>query len=320
MKRNIWIDGMMGVIVGDALGCPVQFMRREEIAGRPAGPVRGMESGGVYHMPEGTWTDDSSMALAALASIRELGKVDLEDIMTRFVAWYEEGEYTPFGEAFDMGNACSMAIEKFEREHDPMTCGGSSEYSNGNGSLMRIMPACLHAYDRGLTDDEAVKVVNDIGGLTHNHPRAKMACGLYFFCVREILDGDGLLNERLQRGLKKGFAFYAKDMANRAELSYYGRLRDLKAFRDVPEAEIRSTGYVVDSLEAAVWSLVRTDSFMDSLLTAVNLGDDSDTVGAIAGGLAALFYGYDSIPEDWLAVIKRREWIEEMCKMERIED
>ena len=320
MKRNIWIDGMMGVIVGDALGCPVQFMRREEIAGRPAGPVRGMESGGVYHMPEGTWTDDSSMALAALANIRELGEVDLEDIMTRFVAWYEEGEYTSFGEAFDMGSTCSMAIEKFEREHDPMTCGGSSEYSNGNGSLMRIMPACLYAYDRGLTDDEAVKVVNDIGGLTHNHPRAKMACGLYFFCVREILDGDGLLNERLQRGLNKGFAFYENDIANRSELSYYGRLRDLKAFRDVPEAEIRSTGYVVDSLEAAVWSLVRTDSFMDSLLTAVNLGDDSDTVGAIAGGLAALFYGYDGIPEDWLAVIKRREWIEEMCKMERIED
>jgi ADP-ribosylglycohydrolase len=180
MKRNIWIDGMMGVIVGDALGCPVQFMRREEIAGRPAGPVRGMESGGVYQMPEGTWTDDSSMALAALASIRELGEVDLEDIMIRFVAWYEEGEYTSFGEAFDMGSTCSMAIEKFEREHDPIICGGSSEYSNGNGSLMRIMPACLYTYDRGLTDDEAVKVVNDIGGLTHNHPRAKMACGLYF--------------------------------------------------------------------------------------------------------------------------------------------
>jgi ADP-ribosylglycohydrolase len=128
------------------------------------------------------------------------------------------------------------------------------------------------------------------------------------------------LNERLQRGLQKGFAFYEKDIANRPELSYYGRLRDLKAFRDVPEAKIRSTGYVVDSLEAAVWSLVQTDSFMDSLLMAVNLGDDSDTVGAIAGGLAALFYGYDGIPEDWLAVIKRREWIEEMCKMERIED
>ncbi len=317
MKRNIWLDGMMGVVVGDALGCPVQFMDREEIAGRAAGPVKGMESGGVYHMPEGTWTDDSSMALAALDSIRELGEVDLEDIMTSFVDWYEEGEYTPFGEAFDMGNTCSLAIEKFESEQDPMTCGGTSERSNGNGSLMRIMPACLYAYDRKLSTEAAVKTVHEVGGLTHNHLRAKIACGLYYFCMKEILDGEGSLEERLQRGLDAGFSFYEKDIVNRVELAYYGRLRNLEEFASVPEAGIKSTGYVVDSLEAAVWSLIRTDSFKDCLLTAVNLGDDSDTVGAIAGGLAALYYGYEGIPEEWLAVIKRREWIEDMCKMER---
>lgn len=315
MDRNIWLDGMMGVIVGDALGCPVQFMSRSEIAGRVAGPVKEMESGGVYHMPEGTWTDDSSMALATLDSIRELGEVDLEDIMTSFVDWYEDGEYTPFGEAFDMGNTCSLAIERFEREHDPSTCGGTSEHSNGNGSLMRIMPACLYAYDRKLPIAEAVKVVHEIGGLTHNHLRAKIACELYYFCVKEILDGEGSLRERLQKGLDDGFAFYKKDIVNRVEVSYYGRLRDLKEFAAVPEAGIKSSGYVVDSLEAAVWSLIRTDSFKDCLLTAVNLGNDSDTVGAIAGGLAALYYRYEGIPENWLAVIKRRKWIEELCKM-----
>ena len=317
MKRNIWLDGMMGVVVGDALGCPVQFMSREEISGRAAGPVTGMESGGVYHMPAGTWTDDSSMALAALDSIRELGEVDLEDIMTSFVDWYEDGEYTQFGEAFDMGNTCSLAIEKFEREHDPMTCGGTSERSNGNGSLMRIMPACLYAYENKLANEEAVKTVHEIGGLTHNHLRARMACGLYFFCVKEILDGEGSLKDRLRTGFDKGFAFYEKDISNRVELSHYGRLRDLIQFADVPESGIKSTGYVVDSLEAAIWSLIGTDSFRDCLLKAVNLGDDSDTIGAIAGGLAALYYGYEEIPEEWLSVIKRREWIEGMCQMGR---
>ena len=313
--NNIWLDGMMGVVVGDALGCPVQFMSREEIAGREAGPVKGMESGGVYDMPEGTWTDDSSMALAALDSIRELSEVDLEDIMQSFVDWYEDGEYTPFGEAFDIGNTCSTAIEKFEKEQDPMTCGGTSERSNGNGSLMRIMPACLYAYDRKLSAEEAVKIVHEVGGLTHNHLRAKIACGLYYFCVKEILDGEGSLKKRLQKGLDDGFAFYEKDIANRVELSYYGRLRDLEEFAVVPEEGIKTTGYVVDSLEAALWSLIRTDNFRDCLLTAVNLGDDSDTVGAIAGGLAALYYGYKGIPGEWLAVIKRREWIEELCEM-----
>ena len=139
MNKKIWPDGMMGLIVGDALGCPVQFMSREEIAGRGKGLVTGMESGGVYQMPEGTWTDDSSMALATLDSIRELGIVDLEDIMTRFIDWYEDGEYTPFGEAFDIGNTCSSAIENYERERNADTCGETTEYSNGNGSLMRII-------------------------------------------------------------------------------------------------------------------------------------------------------------------------------------
>ena len=121
--------------------------------------------------------------------------------------------------------------------------------------------------------------------------------------------------ERLQKGMDAGFTFYEKDIAYREELSYYGRLRNLKEFAEVPETEIKSTGYVVDSLEAAAWSLIQSDSFKDSLLTAVNLGDDSDTVGAIAGGLAALYYGYEGIPDEWLAVIQRRDWIEELCKM-----
>ena len=111
-----WLDGIMGVIVGDALGDPVQFMSREEILKRVRGPVTTMEAGGAYNMPEGTWTDDGSMTLATLSSIRELGKIDPEDIMERFVAWYDDGEYTPFGRAFDIGNTCSIAIERFKRE------------------------------------------------------------------------------------------------------------------------------------------------------------------------------------------------------------
>ena len=312
-ERNIRLDGIMGLVVGDALGNPVQFRTREVVRNRPQGPVTGMEAGGAFRTPEGTWTDDSSMALATLDSIRKLGKVDLNDIMDRFVSWYEEGEYTPFGTPFDMGLTCSHAILQYESGFDPMSCGGTSERSNGNGSLMRIMPVCLYVYEKGLPDEEAVKTVHEVAGLTHNHLRANMACGLYYFCVREILDGAGSLTERLQGGLDKGFEFYKQNAGNMAQLAYYRRLKDLTAFAAVPEDEIKSSGYVVDSLEAAIWSLIRTDSFKDCLLTAVNLGDDADTAGAIAGGLAGLYYGYGAIPADWLAVIQRREWIEEMC-------
>ncbi len=313
MERNIWLDGMMGLVVGDALGCPVQFMSREEIADRPQGPVTGMEGYGTYDMPEGTWTDDSSMALAALDSILELGKVDLTDIMKRFVEWYERGEYTPFGESFDIGNTCSLAIDRFEKEHDITSCGGRGERSNGNGSLMRIMPACLYAYDRGLSPEDAVGTVHDVSSLTHAHQRSKIACGLYYFCVKSVLDGDGLPEKRLQDGLDLGFTFYGRDIACRVELAHYGRLRNLEEFKTVPVSGIRSSGYVVDSLEAAIWCLITTESFRECLLKAVNLGDDTDTIGAIAGGLAALYYGYDSIPEEWITVIQRRDMIEEMC-------
>ncbi len=309
--RNIWKDGIMGVIVGDALGCPVQFMDREELKDR--GFVTGMEGHGTYDMPKGTWTDDGSMTLATLDSINALGEVDLEDIMTSFVDWYEDGEYTPFGEPFDIGNTCSIAIENYEKNHNLLTCGGTSAHSNGNGSLMRIMPICLYACDNGLSDEEAVKLVQAVSGLTHNHPRSKMACGLYYFCVYSILKGEGSLNDRLQSGLNYGFGFYENDITNRTELSYYGRIRDLEEFASIPEEKIKSTGYVVDSLEAAIWSLINTSSFAECELKAVNLGDDSDTIGAIAGGLAGLYYGYDNIPEEWLEVIQRREWIEEMC-------
>ena len=313
--RNIWLDGVMGVIVGDALGCPVQFMSREEIEER--GAVTGMEGHGTYDMPVGTWTDDGSLTLALLASIREKKGIDLYDIMYRFAMWFEEGEYTPFGQAFDVGNGTMRAVIRFIADRDVKTCGGSTAHDNGNGSLMRILPACLYWYEQVRNhrsdDSQAIKSIHEVSGLTHNHIRAKMACGLYYFMVKAVLDLDGPLQERLQAGLDEGFRFYEDDLTLRVEMSHYGRLRTLREFADHEEREIASGGYVVEALEAAAWSLIKTNSFSGCLLQEVNLGDDTDTTAAIAGGLAGLYYGYEAIPKDWLDVIQRREWIEELC-------
>ena len=311
LKSRIWLDGIMGVIIGDALGCPVQFRSREEIR---LNPVDRMLGHGTYNMPVGTWTDDGSMTLALLSGIREKKGIDLQDIMYRFEAWYQKGEYTPFGQAFDMGGTTVEALHRYMKDPDVLTCGGRSAYDNGNGSLMRILPACLYAYEQKLSDKEAVRIVHEVSGLTHNHLRAKIACGLYYFCVCAVLDGEGSLAERLQQGMDRGFAFYKADTGNLTELSYYGRLKDLTQFAAAPEDQIKSSGYVVDTLEAAIWSLITTESFRDCELRAVNLGEDTDTVGAIAGGLAGLFYKYENIPQDWMEVIQRREWIEDLCK------
>ena len=310
IRSRIWLDGIMGVIIGDALGCPVQFCSREEVKANPVDRMRGH---GTYDMPVGTWTDDGSLTLALLSGIREKKGISLQDIMCRFVAWYTKGEYTPFGEAFDMGRATTEALHRYMRDQDVRTCGGTGANDNGNGSLMRILPACLYAYEQKLDDPEAVRIVHEVSGLTHNHLRAKIACGLHYFCACAILDGTGSLDERLQQGMDRGFAFYKRDINNLTSLSYYGRLKDLTAFAAVPEERIKSSGYVVDSLEASIWSLITTNSFRDCELKAVNLGGDTDTIGAIAGGLAGLYYQYDAIPEDWLAVIQRKDWIEGLC-------
>lgn len=350
-KRNIWLDGIIGAVTGDALGCPVEFKTREEL---DKDPVTGMRSYGTFNMPEGTWTDDSSMTLATLDSILERGKLNFPDVMYRFALWLAKGEYTPFGEAFDVGGGTMDAIIRYMRMKEPdiNKCGGVSPENNGNGSLMRIMPACLYLYQRyHLQEDDttAIWAIHKMSGLTHNHLRAKIACGLYYFMVCEILDAKKETLEKnrslnpdagtpaegirfasadfisvLQKGLDQGFAYYKQcvkeirfDEASGAgytrELSCYDRIRNLEHFATIPCDQIRSHGYVVDTMEAALWCLITTESYRECALKAVNLGHDTDTIAAIAGGLAGLWYGYDSIPKEWRKVIRRREWIEEVC-------
>ena len=316
-NTNIWLNGIMGVVVGDALGCPVQFESRDEVARHP---VTGMRGYGTFNLPEGSWTDDSSLTIALLESIRRTGKIDLDDIMENFMKWLYNGEFTPYGESYDIGRGTMQAINRYRKNRNAKNCGGDEEWNNGNGSLMRIMPACLYCSvmeSSGMySDRDAIDAIHSVGGLTHAHIRSNIACGLYFFMAKYILFREGSLQERIQEGLTQGFAFYESYLADKENLHYYDRLKDLEAFKSLPADKIKSTGYVVDALEAAVWSLITTDRFDQALLKAVNLGDDTDTVGAIAGGLAGLYYGYDSIPEEWLSAIKRREWIEEMCEIQ----
>lgn len=308
---NIWLNGIMGVVVGDALGTPVQFLPRNEVKLRP---VKGMEGFGTFNMPAGTWSDDGSMTIATLCSINAKKEIDLEDIMKRFVAWDYKGEYTPFGESFDQGRTWTSAIYNYVVGRDVNTCGLKDEGSNGNGSLMRIMPVCLFAYEKiksgEITLAQAVEMVHQVSALTHAHLRSKIACGIYFFMVKAILDESGDLKERLQNGINEAMEFYHGNLENMVQLAFYGRISDLESFGKLPEENIKSSGYVVDTLEAAVWSIITTDSFAEGALKAVNLGWDTDSVAAVACGLSGLYYGYEGIPLEWIEVIQKREWIE----------
>lgn len=310
---NIWKDGMWGLIVGDALGVPVEFTSRVD---RKSDPVKGMRAYGTHNQPAGTWSDDSSMALATLASLKEKNDIDYTDIMERFGKWCLYADYTPFGKVFDIGNATARAVSKYGRGAKPLESGGTNEWDNGNGSLMRILPACLYLYEKQkngcISEDESIYVIHNISALTHAHLRSQIACGMYYFMVKSVIEGQESLIERLQQGLNAAYRYYRNDKGNNAELLNYDRLADLNIFKDLPEKLIKSSGYVVDTLEASVWCLITTDSFEEAVLKAVNLGDDTDTVGAVTGGLAGLYYGMDSIPMEWIKTIQRKEWIGEL--------
>ena len=179
---------------------------------------------------------------------------------------------------------------------------------------MRILPVCLYIFeqqrDMKLSDDEAIDVIHNCSALTHAHLRSKIACGIYYFLVKAILDKYGELTERLQQGVDNAFKYYSE--GTKSELDNYNRLISLSEFKDVSEDRIKSTGYVVYTLEAAIWCLVNSSSYEEVILKAVNLGDDTDTVAAITGGLAGLYYGYGNIPEKWKSKLQKRDLIDSL--------
>lgn len=316
MDKKIVLAGIIGAAVGDAAGVPVEFKSREMLA---KDPVQGMRGFGTHNVPPGYWSDDTSMMLAGLDSLTN--GYSPEDIMEKFRRWMKDGEYTPDGRVFDYGLICHRAISRYIKGAKATNCGGYDYYDNGNGSLMWILSACLYmaAKERSgeLTTKEAVRKIHECSGLTHAHVISKAACGLYYFCVKEILaDKENSLITVLQNGINKGMAYYRENEWYNFEdaCAQYVSLEDIYTFAELDENEISSGGYVVDTMEAAFWCLLNTEDYRSCILKAVNLGSDTDTVAAVAGGLAGLFYGYESIPQEWKDVLARRAWIEELCE------
>ena len=294
---------VIGHAIGDALGVPVEFASREELDNAP---VTDMEGYGTYPMPAGSWSDDTSMSLCTLDVLGKYG-LDYDRIMENFGKWHYNDEFTPTGEMFDVGNTCSIAIENYVKYKKPYTmCGLNDEMSNGNGSLMRIHPVVLYLADKDMALQEKIEIVHTMSALTHAHERSKIGCGIYAFVLWELLNNPTMF--ALRDGLSKAEQFYK----GQAEPVNYSRLFE-RTFIITKREDIKSSGYIVDTLEAAVWCLLTTKSYKESVLKEVNLGDDTDTVAAVTGGLAGALYGYDAIPEEWRNNLLKREYIEKMC-------
>ncbi|MFD2717861.1 ADP-ribosylglycohydrolase family protein [Hymenobacter monticola] len=304
---------LLGLAVGDALGVPVEFAPR---TARQQDPVTGMRAYGTHGQPAGTWSDDSSLTFCLAETLARpggrTGLPDLNDFARRSINWLYNSYWTAHGETFDVGNATRVAIDRLQRGTEPTKAGPRSEFDNGNGALMRILPLSFHETWRAESLDlnAAWALTEAVASVTHGHPRSTLGCFVHLLVARGLLRGlspaASIKQARTEsynwlHNQAKGPVFY--------EWPKYNTFFD-GSLANLTEQEVKSTGYVVHTLEASLWCLLKHDSYAATVLAAVNLGDDTDTTGAVAGGLAGLAYSEAGIPAEWLAVLARRADIE----------
>ncbi|HQF71376.1 MAG TPA: ADP-ribosylglycohydrolase family protein [Promineifilum sp.] len=276
---------LLGLAVGDAVGTTVEFSPPGSFA-----PVADMVGGGPFRLQAGEWTDDTSMALCLAESLLERDGFDAADQMDRYLRWYRHGHLSSNGRCFDIGNTVSSALRRYEQTGDPWA-GSTDAYSAGNGSIMRLAPVPLFfAADAA----RAVAMSGESSRTTHGAPACVDACRYLGGLIVGALRGepkDTLLSPRYCPAGAEPWAGLDPDIAAIADGSF--------ARRSPPD--IVGSGYVVRSLEAALWAFHRADSFEEGCLLAVNLGDDADTTAAVYGQLAGAFYGEAGIPARWRA-------------------
>ena len=274
--RDRAIGALVGLAIGDAVGTTLEFKPRDSYP-----PRSDLVGGGPFALAAGQWTDDTSMALALADSLIACDGLEEHDLMTRFLSWLEEGAYSSTGRCFDIGVTTRQALGRFKSTGDPVA-GSTDPMSAGNGSLMRLAPVAIRYWqDYDTCCDAAARQSRT----THAAPEAVDACVAFADHLADAIAGkprSEVLGTRL--------VTLAPKIAEIEAGSWRGKHRD----------DVRSSGYVVHSLEAALWCVGRTASFKDAVLLAANLGDDADTVAAITGQLAGALYGWSAVPRDWL--------------------
>ncbi|OYV40624.1 MAG: ADP-ribosyl-[dinitrogen reductase] hydrolase [Rhodospirillales bacterium 20-64-7] len=278
---------LLGLAVGDALGAPLEFAERDECP-----LVTNMISGGPFNLKPGEWTDDTAMALCLADSLIAQKGLDTQDLMRRFVRWWRHGENSVTGHCFDIGMTTARALQRFETTGEIIL--DANPQTAGNGSLMRMAPVAIFAS----SDTElAIDLARQQSAGTHGAPLCLDACALFAELLSNALQGG---DKRKILGRRPIFDDVDERLAEIA----------LGSYRIKKRHEIRSGGFVLDTLEAALWAIWHSESFEEALIAAVNLAGDSDTVGAVTGQLAGAIWGASAIPERWVEQLAWREEIE----------
>ena len=309
---NLARDIIIGVAVADAVGVPVEFQTRMQL---DLMPVKMMRSYGTYNQPKGTWSDDSSLTFCLADSLAK--NFDLADIAKQFIRWKNFSKWTPHGEVFDIGITTSNAINvldmlmKQEKLDELLYLKSDDEYSNGNGSLMRIAPLYFYLKSSNESIESQFETIWQVSALTHGHIRSAIACTIYLMMMEELIDGNEIEIAYGNTQNRTKVFFQNKDISKK-EIQHFDRLIE-NDISKLSRKSIKSDGYVMSSLEATFWCLLNSESYEETILKAVNLGHDTDTTAAIVGGLAGVVYGIEGIPDDWYNSLVKIEKIENLC-------
>ena len=282
---------LLGLAVGDAVGTTVEFKRRGTFE-----PLTDMIGGGPFRLAPGQWTDDTSMALCLAASLLERGEFDPRDQMDRYCRWADEGYLSSTGRCFDIGNTVAAALRRYQREGNAYA-GSTDPNTAGNGCIMRLAPVAMRFFP---DLDAAERLAADSSRTTHGAVECIEACRLFARIIGRALLGQAR-EDILQADA--GLLLSSERISAIARASYQAKSAET----------IRGTGYVVESLEAALWSFASTDSFEEAILVAANLGDDADTTAAVCGQVAGAYYGERGIPPRWLDRLAMRSTIATMA-------
>lgn len=285
------LGALWGSVVGDALGVPAEFRKRADL---DENPIMGMVGGGYHRQLPGTWSDDSSLFLIALRWVPH--GLPPGQFLADASRWLYAGEWTARGEVFDYGRTTAQAIDAYDRDFSQPSWGIRGKMACGNGSIMRNLPISLwHRHDH---PQRLIAAANHSSAITHAEPLCQDACALHALIGQHLLLRRSLV-EATQAAVEE---FQASGRTIDPSLARVGDLSVFSATRD----QIRSDGYVVSTLEAALWCLDRHQTFAEAVLEAVNLGEDSDTTASVVGGLAGLIHGHQAIPREWLDALANK--------------
>lgn len=297
-------DGIIGLAVGDAMGVPTEYYSREDLLEKPVVKMSPKISAGI---PKGAWSDDTSLTIATIDAITK-GGINYTAMADNFVRWFTTNQFCSINESFGIGSTTLKSLVRYtQRLEEAYECGGDTIDDNGNGSIMRILPIAYYFVARKDTDKRIFEVVKRTSSITHAHEISICGCYIYVRLAMNLLRGNNKFSA-LNQVKKIDYSMFSKQTLN-----VYKRIL-MADISSLEIDEIKSTGYIVDTLEAAIWCFLKSNSYKECILATTNIGGDTDTIGAIAGALAGIFYGYNNIPKDMLADLRKKDYLEDICE------